>query len=272
MAPEQVKGHPATARSDIYSTGASLYRAITGRRPFDGENNFQIMRAHLEQAPIAPRHYLPSLPHGLSEVILRSLEKDPNARYRSADDFRHALEPYLPTAVTALPDSPTRTMVVEAPPVSNDPLAPTVLQALEQLSARWLGPIASALVRRHSAIASNLPDLCTMLAGQIDREPDRRAFLTACARQFGPDAVSDFAAPRYAQVVPWEPALIERAKKKLVKYLGPLASTIVDRAAREARTVDELCAKLAAEIPSARDREAFTAAVRGNETIGDREA
>ena len=63
-------------------------------------------------------------------------------------------------------------------------------------------------------------------------------------------------------VTVWDPALLQAAKQQLTTFMGPIAGIIVDRAARKARTPQELLQMVAAEIPSQRDREAFLAKFR----------
>jgi serine/threonine-protein kinase len=92
MSPEQIRGTQALdARSDLYSVGVTLYQLVTGKRPFDGDSQFAIMSAHLEKAPVPPITIDPSLPPALNEVILLSVNKDPDGRFQSADAFRNAL-------------------------------------------------------------------------------------------------------------------------------------------------------------------------------------
>ena len=92
MSPEQIRGTAAIDhRSDLYSLGVCLYELVTNQRPFDGETQFDIMTAHLEKAPVPPISIDPSLPAGLNDLILLSVSKDPNGRFRTADAFRNAL-------------------------------------------------------------------------------------------------------------------------------------------------------------------------------------
>jgi serine/threonine-protein kinase len=93
MSPEQIQGDARLdARADLYSVGVSLYELATGRRPFQGDSEFSIMAAHLQSNPVPPIEVDPALPRALSDVILRSIAKDPAQRFQSADAFRSALE------------------------------------------------------------------------------------------------------------------------------------------------------------------------------------
>ena len=84
MSPEQIRGaQDIDARTDIYSCGVVLYELLAGKRPFEGDNAFDIMKAHTEEAPSLPALENPQV----SEVLLRALAKKPEARFQSADAF-----------------------------------------------------------------------------------------------------------------------------------------------------------------------------------------
>ncbi|MDT5269807.1 MAG: eukaryotic-like serine/threonine-protein kinase [Acidobacteriota bacterium] len=88
MSPEQVRGFETDARSDIYSLGMLLYEMLTARCPFDIQNEFELMKAQIEQYPMPPRQLNPAIPEVVEQAIWRAIAKDPAQRYQSAAEFR----------------------------------------------------------------------------------------------------------------------------------------------------------------------------------------
>ncbi len=91
MSPEQVRGGPVDARSDLYSAAVVFYQMLTGRYylAITGADDFQIRRAILEQAPRLP---LPDQPDWVNRLLARALAKNPTARHADAAAMRHDLE------------------------------------------------------------------------------------------------------------------------------------------------------------------------------------
>jgi serine/threonine-protein kinase len=90
--PEQVMGDCVLdPRSDIYSVGVLLYQALTGKTPFDGANDFDIMAAQVGKEPRRPSSLNPGISPELERVVLTALAKDPAKRYAGAGAFRTAL-------------------------------------------------------------------------------------------------------------------------------------------------------------------------------------
>ncbi len=87
MAPEQVKGQETDARSDIYALGMMLYEVLTGKTPFDTENEFELMKLQTETMPIPPREINPDIPEEVEAAIMQAIAKDPNERYQNAGEF-----------------------------------------------------------------------------------------------------------------------------------------------------------------------------------------
>jgi hypothetical protein len=260
MSPEQVSGRAADARSDLYSVGVTLYKAITGKRPVEGDSEYAVMRAQTEAIPIPPHELNPALPRALSDAIMRALAKSPDDRFQSADDFRRALQAFAGDTTQAMTGQTSGDSVTPVP--SQAGFHSAALTALRMNLAQWLGPIAGAVVKQQAQIAADLPELCRLLASVITNQADRQAFLDACKRDLGAQASAQTSAHTATRVCPapaLDAALLERAKKHLAGFIGPLARIVVDRAAKKAASVEEFYALLGAEISSPKERERFFA-------------
>ena len=94
MSPEQVSGHSADHRADIFSFGTILTELLTGKRAFQGETSVDTMQAILRQDPLVLPEIVP-LP--VRQIVAHCLEKDPRNRFQSARDLEFALSAYLQT-------------------------------------------------------------------------------------------------------------------------------------------------------------------------------
>jgi len=93
MSPEQARGDPLDARSDLYAVGVILYQLLTGRLPFEAESPTQVVLAHLTQPPRDPREVAPDrqIPEPIVRVTLSALAKDPKDRFADSDQMSEAL-------------------------------------------------------------------------------------------------------------------------------------------------------------------------------------
>jgi serine/threonine protein kinase len=92
MSPEQAAGLNLDGRSDLFSLGTVLYRMVTGKPPFRGSNNLAILRSLSIDQPVPPNEHNPQIPPRLSNMILKLLEKEPDARPSSAMLLAQLLE------------------------------------------------------------------------------------------------------------------------------------------------------------------------------------
>ena len=92
MSPEQVRGKPADARSDIFSFGAILYEMLSGKRAFHGDSAADTMSAILKEDPPDPSVTNQTIPPGLDRIVRHCLEKSPEQRFHSAHDVAFDLE------------------------------------------------------------------------------------------------------------------------------------------------------------------------------------
>jgi non-specific serine/threonine protein kinase len=92
MSPEQVRGQPADARSDVFSFGCMLYEIVKGLRPFVGESNADVMAGILNTSPLQLSESGQKRPADLDRLITRCLDKDPAKRFQSGRELAVALK------------------------------------------------------------------------------------------------------------------------------------------------------------------------------------
>ena len=95
LSPEQAEGRRADTRSDLYSLGIVLYILTTGERPFTGETHMSVLYKQIHEKPRDPRLANPDVPVEIVEIIVRAMEKKPERRYQTADEFASDLNRYL---------------------------------------------------------------------------------------------------------------------------------------------------------------------------------
>jgi serine/threonine-protein kinase len=188
MSPEQVSGSEATARSDLYSVGVTIYELLTGTLPITGASNYEIMKGHMHRVPLPPVQVSPLIPMGISDAVMRALEKDPAHRFSTAEEFLIALRLSpstmgqeatltlpLPRHEAPVPASPSGAAQQKTP--SGSGLQSLPLEEVSRKLAIYIGPVAKIVVKKLAAQTDDMDTIYREAAKQISSDTDRAAFL-----------------------------------------------------------------------------------------------
>src|SRR6266851_5553778 len=153
MAPEQIDPGVDDERSDIYSLGAVLYVMATGQRPFGDTAVVRLIEAILHEQPVRPRTQNPGLAPELERIILKCLDKNPDARYQSAREIAIDLKTMLPQGALG----PSDNRIIPAPPKRRRSLAITAVLVMLVTAAGvilWRGFGGHAVPPRLSVVVA----------------------------------------------------------------------------------------------------------------------
>ncbi|MGH3938777.1 MAG: Stk1 family PASTA domain-containing Ser/Thr kinase [Pseudonocardiaceae bacterium] len=119
LSPEQARGEPVDARSDVYAAGCVLYELITGQPPFTGDSPVAVAYQHVREDPTPPSHQHPGISAAMDAMVLRAMSKNPANRYQSAAEMRsdlvRALAGQRPMAPTVMTDADRTSMLDTGP-------------------------------------------------------------------------------------------------------------------------------------------------------------
>ncbi|MBC8165291.1 MAG: serine/threonine protein kinase [Bryobacteraceae bacterium] len=252
MSPEQIRAEAPDGRSDIYSTGVTMYEALTSVKPFEGDSDWVILNCHLNVDPVPPIQLNPSCPQIVSDVVLKAMQKNPADRFQTAEEFRNALNAcngyWTPEQTSAQPVSAE----IEPEP---DPVA---MRTVQIELAKIVGPIAASLVREVTKRFRTTAEIYRELALHVPEGAARIAFLRGCGAQGkqtpvpAPDSSNSFS-----------PADLEKAQRALTPLVGPISRLMVERTAKKVGSVADLWEALARQIPDDQNRKRFLASAPG---------
>ena len=113
VSPEQTQGKELGPTTDIYSLGIVMYESATGQVPFKGDDAISVALKQVNELPKPPSQLNPNVDPSLEAIILKCMQKDPAARFQTADELNHALRDYLAGRLSAVAGA-TATSVLPA--------------------------------------------------------------------------------------------------------------------------------------------------------------
>ena len=193
MAPEQMLGKEADARSDLFSLGVVLYSMITGFRPFQGNSAQTVCFKVMNIEPVPVTSFQQEVPPGLDAIISRAIAKDPNDRYQSGAEMAHDLQTFYASddsltaatsffarAVSGGANHPQRTRQL----VKSFFLAPLLWSAASFLLLVGLTAVSVRSVHELRAVASlNPPAPPVVSAPTIQKSPKEKSVRAARAKK-----------------------------------------------------------------------------------------
>ena len=132
ISPEVAQGFEVTDRSDLYSFGVILYEMCTGALPFQGDTASDILMQHIHGTPVSPALINPHIPPALTAAIMRSLAKDPAARYLSAMALVTTVAKALNTSMPGTVNPPSMSGISDSLDTMNSPTYPSQQQLLSK--------------------------------------------------------------------------------------------------------------------------------------------
>jgi serine/threonine-protein kinase len=276
MSPEQLMGHTADGRSDLWGCGVILYELLTGVSPFLAETPAVVMQKVLQSEPPKPTAINSALPVAFDAVIARALAKKAPDRFQTAKEFQvamlQALQGKTSNATASAMQRMDASRAAGAPPSVRTALSipPEALAEIERSLSRHVGPLAPVLLKRTQSEAKTVEDFFRALAEHVPEGDEQQAFMkkmgqvksAVSTQPLAAAAATSAAAPKSQTRHHFTPEVLAMAEKSLASYVGPLARVLIKDAAGKSGNLKELYAQLAAHIDSEEERRAFLASLQ----------
>jgi serine/threonine-protein kinase len=159
MSPEQARGKAVDRRSDLFSIGIVLFELTTSRRLFRGESDIETLKLVISAQVPRPSTLDPSYPAELERIVLRALERDPQARYQTAAELEHDLRNYLKTQRIVVAQSGLAGLLKRVVGQRIEQRRKAVRSALKSIT---VGPAPQELLSSEPAFTPTNPDKITV--------------------------------------------------------------------------------------------------------------
>ncbi len=174
MAPEQARGDKVDARADVYSVGAMLYHALTGRKPFDLDDATATLTLVITEDPERPRKINPTIPEALELVVQKAMAKNPADRFQTMIELDAALDPF--DAGTLAASAPLQALlkksdgatIVKAAQINADPTARTMMARDGQSGATVISSSGEARMARPTIVGTSFALFLWLVGGFVD--------------------------------------------------------------------------------------------------------
>ena len=172
MSPEQIQNRPVDMRTDIYALGITLYQMLSGHVPFESDSDFEIMNGHITAPPPPLTRMYPYAPVQYENVVMKVLEKNPDNRYQTVEQFGAALEhpesvPGSSGAAAILPGVKPTIIEMPRPPLVAGSTALAAAPAAAAPAPAYASPVTVPQTQSIAAIPPAPQPVASPAAGKI---------------------------------------------------------------------------------------------------------